>query len=126
MQAENNLALQETERARLAVNLEVVRLLQEKTVPLNRGRYLHLQKISKALCREPPLAYASTAQLTLNLPPHPALNTPPPRLPRASSTGNRPMLKADLLLERLNTIKSPPSSLGSDAKRCQGLISNTL
>jgi hypothetical protein len=61
MQTEDIRSLQETERLRLEVNQQVVRLLQEKTVPLNRGRYLHLQKISRAVVKNAPLSYVSSA-----------------------------------------------------------------
>lgn len=84
--------LQETERARVVVNQEVVRLLQEKTVPLNRARYQHLQKISKAISKEPSLLYASSAQLTL--PVSPLSIQSPSAHPETSFTSNRPMFTA--------------------------------
>jgi hypothetical protein len=96
--------LQETEWARIVVNQEVIRLLQEKTVPLNKARYVHLQKISKAVSKESPLAYTSSAQLTLN--PQPLSLLSPLVHPRASSTRNRPMFVAELLLKRLSTINT--------------------
>jgi hypothetical protein len=51
--------------AKNRVNHQILRLIQEKTVPLNRARYEHLQKISKALNKPVPLAYTSALQLSL-------------------------------------------------------------
>lgn len=51
------------------VNRQIVKLIQEKTVPLNRMRYEHLQKITKALNKPVPLAYTSAIQLSLCLDP---------------------------------------------------------
>jgi hypothetical protein len=63
---ENERSLQETERIRVAVNSEVVRLLNEKIVPLNKARYSHLQKIGRAVAKDIPPGLASSAQFSLN------------------------------------------------------------
>jgi hypothetical protein len=97
--------LQDTQRERAAVNQQVVRLLRQKTVPLNRDRYLHLQKISKAVRKEPTLKYSSSALLTLPVSLHSSLAHP-----RAASTRNRPMFAAGLLLRRLSNFKDHHST----------------
>jgi len=47
------------------MNEHVVRLIKEKLIPLNKLRYLHLQKISKALNKKPSNVYSSAINLTL-------------------------------------------------------------
>jgi hypothetical protein len=49
------------------INKQVVKLLQEKTLPLNRMRYLHLQKINQTSAKSTTNSRSSTPQLQLHL-----------------------------------------------------------
>lgn len=59
----------EESMAKNKVGKHILKLIQEKTVPLNKMRFEHLQKISKALNKPVPLAYTSAMQLSLCLEP---------------------------------------------------------
>jgi|688.fasta_scaffold480502_1 hypothetical protein len=87
----------------VTVNEQVLKLLQEKTLPLNRMRYLHLQKIHKAINKKTQEEYSSSVQLT-------ALNQSPEtqRLPtfcKSRTSRIHPMVTADLLINRLKNLK---------------------
>jgi hypothetical protein len=75
---------------------------------LNRARYYHLQKISKALRKKQPHTYASSTQLTLNQSSFCSQGLP--QLHKAHSYRAQPMVVADLLIDRLKSMKDLHSS----------------
>lgn len=71
-------------------------------IPLNRGKYDHLQKISHALRKKQAGSYACLAHLTQ----HPNLSQPAsPASKQKSERNGQAILTADLLINRLKSLK---------------------
>ena len=95
------------------MNSHVVRLLQDKLLPLHRARYEHLQKINKALHKDK-LRLLTHPSTRLQLP-----QTTHIHMDKRSATTRSPVLTnaaltADMLLNRLHSLKHPRPANDSD------------